>query len=209
MSTFRFSLCCLLFFALNVAAFALPPVQWDNISLTAEPNQTVSMRWNTLNEDQCLYFGIERSFDGITFTEIGTMAGHRNGAWSYEFVDDAPVVGKTYYRLKQVDLDITIHYSRTVFVVVETRSVQQATITPNPCNGYTTVSFHAAVYLHLNISFYDMSGRWVHSEPYEAAEGFNHIYLNISDIPAGVYFLEIRANELAVRRKILILPNDY
>lgn len=80
-----------------------------------------NLSWATASEANNDYFGVERSFDGVTFSQIGRINGHGTTTTtsSYTYIDAGvgnQTVGTVYYRLRQVDLDGTATYSpvRTV-----------------------------------------------------------------------------------------------
>jgi hypothetical protein len=71
------------------------------------------LQWQTAMEENTKDFIIERSANGIDFTDIGSTpaAGNSHGLLTYAFLDNAPVEGRNYYRLKERDLDLTPTYS--------------------------------------------------------------------------------------------------
>ncbi len=84
------------------------------ISFTADAQeQTVQLVWETATEINNDYFEVQRSVDGINFKKIGEVAGNGNTVEviRYEFVDQMPVSGISYYQLKQVDFDGAHEYS--------------------------------------------------------------------------------------------------
>jgi hypothetical protein len=70
-------------------------------------NETVRMDWATASETNSTHFRIERSSNGVDFDELGQVpaAGNSHIKVTYSFVDDKPIIGRTYYRLVQVDID--------------------------------------------------------------------------------------------------------
>lgn len=72
-----------------------------------EQNNEVKLKWSTASESYNDYFAIERSKDGSNFEEIGRVkgTGNSNSLQNYQFVDEQPYLGVSYYRLKQVDFD--------------------------------------------------------------------------------------------------------
>lgn len=77
-------------------------------SFTVTPRGTGAFaEWETSSEINNDYFILERSWDGLTFEEMGRI--HGSGTTSvphrYNFSDDAPFPGTSYYRLTQVDYD--------------------------------------------------------------------------------------------------------
>lgn len=61
----------------------------------------------------------------------------------YSFTDKQAPVGKNYYRLNQVDLDLTSAYSPIVAVVFDRSTIQIVEVYPNPVNDFVTVSIPA------------------------------------------------------------------
>ena len=89
------------------------------ISFTANAQeQTVQLVWETASEINNDYFEVQRSVDGINFKKIGEVAGNGNtvDVIRYEFVDQMPVSGISYYQLKQVDFDGAHEYSDKISV---------------------------------------------------------------------------------------------
>ncbi|RZK61574.1 MAG: T9SS type A sorting domain-containing protein, partial [Hymenobacter sp.] len=100
----------------------------------------VRVRWATASEQHSAYFGIERSPDGLVFGEIGRVAaaGTSARARTYEFLDQQPLVGVAYYRLRQVDQDGSWQYS-PVQLAVWQPALAALRAFPNPAHGATTV----------------------------------------------------------------------
>ena len=89
------------------------------ISFTANAQeQTVQLVWETASEINNDYFEVRRSVDGINFKKIGEVAGNGNTVEviRYEFVDQLPVSGISYYQLKQVDFDGAFEHSDKISV---------------------------------------------------------------------------------------------
>jgi len=72
----------------------------------------VQLRWTTASEINSARFEIERSADGVAFRSAGAVPAAGSSALprAYSFLD-APATSSLYYRLRQVDLDGTAHYS--------------------------------------------------------------------------------------------------
>lgn len=73
---------------------------------------TVTLKWITASESNNKSFTVQRSSNGIEFDDIYELpgAGTTVEETFYEFVDEAPVGGLSYYRLKQTDFDDQIDY---------------------------------------------------------------------------------------------------
>lgn len=87
------------------------------LRFTAQKKQhAVWLQWETGSERDNLGFVIERSRDGVSFDSLGFVAARQQTGSRYEFTDAAPVVGKSFYRLKQMDQDGSFSYAPTLSV---------------------------------------------------------------------------------------------
>lgn len=69
--------------------------------------EDVKLIWKTVSERENDYFLVQRSQNGWDFETIGMVDGNGTTDWemTYEFTDQAPYEGLSYYKLKQVDYD--------------------------------------------------------------------------------------------------------
>jgi hypothetical protein len=95
----------------------------------------VRLNWSTASEQNSSHFEIERSTNGIEFTQIGhvTAAGNSQSVSNYEYVDAQPLNGVSYYRLRQVDQNGVYSFSRVLQLKYQTTTA--ARIVPNPTDG--------------------------------------------------------------------------
>ena len=97
------------------------PVELKSFQATVINNQ-VQLQWQTTSEANAAHFIVEKSNDGQVFTAISKVAAVGNSAvlQTYQFTDNQPSFfnRNIFYRLKQVDKDGTVKYSKTVTAVV-------------------------------------------------------------------------------------------
>ncbi|MBL7818296.1 MAG: T9SS type A sorting domain-containing protein [Saprospiraceae bacterium] len=91
---------------------------------------TARLVWQTESEHLNAGFDIEKSMDGQHFTKIGFTKGLGSTGGDYSFTDDN-FVGKTYYRLKQIDEDGSFSYSKTI-ALSENGKGTTLEVYPNP-----------------------------------------------------------------------------
>lgn len=99
--------------------------------------------WKTENEENYTNFTVERSTDnGKTFDVLGGFASSAEG--TYSFLDKNPPVAANQYRLKLVDLDGSVTYSKVVTLMYSNLSNNIANnvigIYPNPTKGVINIS---------------------------------------------------------------------
>jgi len=154
----------------------------------------VRLNWKTVNEQNYTQFTVERSNDGSkTYTTtIGGMRSNAQG--SYALTDQSPQNGTNFYRLKQVDINGNITYSKVATVEYSEPSnsllSNNLSIYPNPVAGNINLSIKdltdakTATY-HIRIS--NSLGRVVRDikSPQPYWQG------NVNDLLTGTYVIEV------------------
>jgi len=128
---------------------ALPvPVKLASFTATLNNNKT-DLRWSTATEINASHFVVERSLDGINFSEAGLVfaAGNSTETQQYRFADNLQTVSASviWYRLKTVDIDGMTEYSETR--IIRTGHMTEKTLTiqsfPNPATTEIRISIPA------------------------------------------------------------------
>ena len=94
--------------------------------------ENVWFDWKTETEINNDYFNIERSNNGFDWENIKEIkgAGNSNSPLSYSTVDQHPLSGISYYRLKQTDFNGEYSYSE--ITVVNNKGLGDVVVYPNP-----------------------------------------------------------------------------
>lgn len=102
-------------------------------------NEGNMLNWVTTEEVNNDYFAVERSLDARKFSEISRVAGLTvlTNSNNYHFTDTDFVLGKNYYRLKQVDKDGKYAYSKTI--AINSENMAGAKLYPNPVHASVTI----------------------------------------------------------------------
>lgn len=163
------------------------------ISFEAKPEQNrVKVEWKTASETNNSHFEVERSYNGKNFESIGMVEGKGTTVTesNYTFFDSKPLVGTSYYRLKQVDGDRTVNgqvvkgvstYSKIVSVSRE--SDKFLVISPNPSADYAEIALDAPVKVK-SWNLIDVQGKTVRQDQ-------KGVKVNLSGLPTGEYIVEI------------------
>lgn len=123
----------------------------------------VDLVWNTASESNSSVFHVERSQDGAHFMPIGAVsaAGVSAERRRYRFVDQYPMAGMLYYRIKAIDLDGKQTYSSIRAIPFDYASIS-ARVFPNPFQAGLMVDITgAAASAHCAISIYNTHGTLV------------------------------------------------
>lgn len=178
------------------------------LSFTANYNEkNVDLKWVTTSELNNDYFTVERSVDAVNFEQINNTDGAGNSTQThfYSTIDNAPLNGISYYRLKQMDFDGKYSYSDIVSVYIENNNGFQIVNTFNSIdNSSLNVTINCGNNCFLNFELYDMTGKKVFS----GTENYNGTNKNISiptnDLSNGIYLLKIYNGEKILSKKVKV-----
>ncbi len=110
-----------------------------------EKGSGVQIEWSNLTEKDVVNYIVERSANGNDFTAIGQLNARSNQTdkQSYVSLDAAPIAGTNFYRIKVVELDGKIIYSKMLRVDIG-KTVKGISLYPNPVtSGEVTIGFTA------------------------------------------------------------------
>ncbi len=159
-----------------------------DITLSAkETNGQVQLQWQTMGEVNAALFTIQRSTDGSSFTDIGTVKAVGSGANGYQFTNPQPLKGSIYYRLNMVDKDGSFSYSKVVSVSI-TNYELGITVYPNPAKSSVTISGNHIV----SVQVLDNMGRILKIQAFKDA---TNPILSVGALPVGVYHLHVQTTD--------------
>ena len=175
------------------------PLPVELTDFTAIPqDRAVQLKWTTASEQNSDRFEVERSLTGTAFERIGSVAGQgiKTSATNYALLDGKLPTGATalYYRLRQVDRDITATYSPVRLVRLAAGTTPQLLAYPNPAHDAVRVLLLGPA-ATAPLEVYDALGRLVLSQP--ALVVGTETLLPLTGLPTGVYVL--RCGQLAQR----------
>ena len=183
------------------------PVEFASFNATLAGGNKVNLNWKTATETNSNHFEIERSLDEITYSSVSKIAaaGGSTGITSYATTDEINISGEVYYRIKEVDNDGSMNFSKVSAVKLNSVTDYVKAIYPNPAIGSQPihVKYLATENAKLNIDLYTCFGKKISSLTTNAVNGENDILFNSSHIlTSGIYYLTVtKGNE-----KIAQLP---
>jgi hypothetical protein len=172
------------------------------LSFTAQAgNGMAILKWATASEQNNKGFEIERSADGNNWSRIEFVAsqavnGNSSTREDYVYTDRAPLAGKNYYRLKQVDLDGRYKYSPVSMVTFS--PALNITVAPNPVQDELRIEgLKGKNKIHIT----NVSGQIIRTISVEKEQ---ILLIDMSRYVPGVYFLSIHNENGSVsRHKVL------
>ena len=179
------------------------PVELISFDVKRLQNTAIQITWITANELNNARFEVERSFDGVHFDIINTVAGtNTNQTQVYAVIDANTSAKLTYYRLKQVDNNLEFTYSNTVQLTPLSSSVNPViSLQPNPNQGVFSIQWSAADVVEMNINIYDLKGSLVLAKKVQSNEGDNTLWMNLESLPIGTYMVTTQINDKTSQAK--------
>ncbi len=161
------------------------PVNFTKFTATFRPSAIV-LNWSTAQETNNSYFSLERSGDTQEWKEVKKISGspYSNSVSNYQYVDEEPLNGNNYYRLKQVDADGRFQYSQVVmanFIVMKNSTL----VYPNPNAGSV---LHVRYPLSKNsvLTLSDLNGRILFRST------INSTTVSVPSLLRGTYVLKLQ-----------------
>ncbi len=164
-------------------------VKLEYFSLTSR-NETNLLTWKAPATSGLTHFGIERSNDGIHFSNLGNITANVDRCqWPFNFADENPFDGKTYYRLNIKDADGNSFYSK-VLLAKRTRSGLSVTTIVSDKNN-TSIYLNASKQQNVQIKIIAMDGRLLYNQTKTIAAGNSTLNLPLKDLGTGIYTLVV------------------
>jgi subtilisin-like proprotein convertase family protein len=180
----------------STSRFNVLPVTWINFNAIRQ-NENANLSWETQAEVNNSHFVIERSFDGINFSEIGKVMGSGNSSTNktYTFVDRNIIrMGSNvlYYRIKQVDNDGQSSYTQIRTVMVEQLTEATFKVYPNPFEDIVMVQFSASEAGNVLLEMTDMAGKTLRTEVNSYQVGNNLLTIPTTNLSSGSYLIRLQ-----------------
>ena len=140
------------------------------------------------------------SSNGINYTQvafINSSSINGNGA-VYQYIDHQPQRGKNYYRIKQVDIDNRFTYSGVKILNFDIKPI--ILIGPNPATDFITVKTELEN-AKTSVILFNQQGQILKKVSNTTQQ---QIKLPVSELPNGIYYLQVNNDGNIETQKILI-----
>ena len=177
-------------FVSNSPVFCGSPLQ---IVATPLSQDVVSIDWNMeMPADEDYIFTVERSGDGIEFTALEEMTEGLNNTSTFQYFDQSPKKGRSFYRVKLEDMDGNLVYSNVEEIKL-TANLDLAFLYPNPAGDFMYLEILDDLDAdEITIELIAPNGIIIDNIPMEI--GAVRTRVDLSDYPEGVYFLVLNYN---------------
>jgi hypothetical protein len=175
------------------------PVRFIDVMVTAAGNN-YTVDWIVADELNVKEYIVERSFDGQSFTAVGTISYRFNngGLQTYSFTDAAVPVNNAvvFYRIRETDIDGRFMISKTIVYRVGDKK-NGLIVLGNPVSGNeVTLNISAARSGTAILRIIDVKGRVLASQKQSITTGDNTVRLsaNTGYLSNGTYIIQAVIN---------------
>jgi hypothetical protein len=185
------------------------PLPVNFISITANKiSNGIQVNWKVAAERNILNYSIEKSINGHSFNEVGTITvvGYNDNERAYTFTDGTLQNGTVFYRIKSIGKNSVITYS--AIVKVATGSVKTAiAVSPNPVVGnYINLQLIKSVKGKYEVNLVGTEGKLVYNSTVQHIGGDATFPLSLPIAMAkGTYILNVISPDKIRQAQVLVV----
>jgi Secretion system C-terminal sorting domain len=185
----------------------ITPVSMSSFSVNKQGTNAM-LSWTTVTEINTDHFEIERSFDGISFSKVGSKAaaGNSTDQLNYQFADPIGSLSASviYYRIRTVDQDGKVSYSNIVALRVG-GTVKGFNVYPNPFVNDLRIELDAAKAGAVTVRISNAAGQMVYNRSSMVQKGNNVLVIasELSALQRGTYFIELISEDGKQSQKLI------
>lgn len=164
----------------------------------------VSLNWEVSSTENIQSFEIEKSEDGKTFKNIGTVNINNDDKKQFEFNDYQPFIPSNYYRLKQVYRDNSYDYSK--IILVHTEGLKVMSIFPNPSSEVFNLNIQGQSDkpMPLRVRVLDLAGKVVLEKDLISVNLPFNQQIILREVPNGIYTVEATFGKEVLIQKLAV-----
>ncbi len=181
------------------------PIHLLTFEAKNDNDKRVSLQWTSETETGFKGFDIERSADGNTWNKIGYVPGKGGaGVNGYNFYDNNPLPGKSYYRLKMIDVNDQFKYSWVEIVEIN-HILTGLRVLPNPVRTQAVIQWTAIANEKADIQLLNAEGKLLQSKAISCNTGVNQAILTIpANYASGLYIVRIMSPGGVQQAKVMV-----
>jgi glucose/arabinose dehydrogenase len=181
---------------LKVTTNSVLPLKLLNWSGYASENVN-QLQWQTADENNVKQFEIEYSTDAVSFIQAGIILAKNISASAYTFQHNF-ISNQLYYRLKTVQLNGQIEYSKIILLRNNPTKKEQYIFTYN--NNPKMIWLNIPTNVKVDFQLYNLNGQNVLT----LASYANNNVIDLQKLPTGMYVGKIIMENRIITEKILI-----
>jgi len=174
-------------------------------------DQKAVINWKTMNEKDIAYYSVQRSTDGVNFTEIAKVNPSNNGITApYRSLDNTISDNKyVYYQLEIADKTGNTQLSDIKMFTSPTKPARLITsLSPNPISkaGHLMMDFNSDQEGTMVVRLYNQNGSLIKQQEMMAVKGLNsgHLHLGDLNLAPGTYYIVCTLGNVQEKHTIIM-----
>jgi len=159
-------------------------------------NKKIQLDWQTASETNNDYFEILRSANGSNWEMLGKIKGAGNSTVTnqYNFIDQKPLLGLSYYRLKQVDFDGIFSHSSIISISNDPYTINKSSLSSYPNPAVNSITVELGNEFATDIEILTVTGKNVTKHITILKSENSTFSIDISNLENGTYILNINGD---------------
>ncbi|MDI3320823.1 T9SS type A sorting domain-containing protein [Pinibacter soli] len=170
-------------FTFGLIGAPLPVILLDFTA--TKSGSSANLKWTVDEVDIPQSVEVLKSNNGRDFTKVGSVPG-REGVTNYNYAD-ALSDGNNYYRLRLIDKDGSVTYSKVAAILNQANGFAITGFAPTLVTRSVKLSVNSGSGGTMDLYITDMSGKVWRKFGVQVSTGNNEQQLDLSDLSAGVY----------------------
>lgn len=169
----------------SIFPLVILPVNFLSFKGELLTNKTVDLNWNVTANTKHDYYDIERSVDGNNFQTIGRVTEGN----ALQFIDVQPVTGNNYYRIRQVDKDGQMVYSKIISVTLKPKF--NLTFYPNPVSKKAIIQLNTDKPTNVTLHITDATGKQLFIQNMRLGNTIQEVSVDVESWPSQLYVIKV------------------
>ncbi|MDR0801900.1 T9SS type A sorting domain-containing protein [Fluviicola sp.] len=194
----------------GTAVVSCLPLGFETINLTGKNESGYNaFQWISSSEFNADKYVVERSDDGINYTEIGSVkakGGLSTESIGYQFEDMQLTSNLLYYRVKLIHKDGSINLSNTVAIKQQfIKELEIVKTYPNPVNDDLKIILVSKTDASYRLTLSNLDGQKVFDGNQDVQKGLTYASIDVKDFRSGFYLLTVSLDgkNIATHRVII------
>lgn len=184
------------------------PLTLGNFTGAISSDRHATINWNTYNERNVQVYSLQRSRDGMHFSEIAKIVPQNGDNQQYTYSDKEAVAERyVFYQLVITDLDGSKTYSRILSlknVYDNGKLVTQIGPSPLTRPQQLMLQFNAEKAGWMDAEVYDLKGKRVMEVKLQALPGLNNGHIHLCDLDEGKYLIRFSYENKVETKQVVV-----
>lgn len=165
-------------------------LNWNDFDVTIADKYPL-LKWTSTYSSGTI-FDLQRSYDGINFVSLGQQTKEEGrSVYTYEDISANTKAQIIYYRIRSIETTGNETFSQVRYVKYSNRTNSKLLLAPNPFSTSFNLDYNSSENGSVMIRMFNVSGQQAFVKKVSVNTGFNRINIDASNLPKGIYFIQV------------------